>query len=136
MNHSYVTNQKFKISCEERTSIFYLKMSLRFIFSFFQNRLIFLLTALTLSGFGLLIWLSDMKYVSNFNDVLYQKTEEILDYGVVLDCGSSGTRVFVYRWHRAQSSDTNQLLDIKPLLDHYGHPVQLKVEPGLSSFGK
>ena len=101
----------------------------------FQNRLIFLLTALTLTGFGLLIWLSDMKYVSNFNDVLYQKTEEILDYGVVLDCGSSGTRVFVYRWHRAQSSDTNQLLDIKPLLDHYGHPVQLKVEPGLSSFG-
>jgi len=103
-------------------------------FPLLKNRLIFLLTALTLSGFGLLIWLSDMKYVSNFNDVLYQKTEEILDYGVVLDCGSSGTRVFVYRWHRAQSSDTNQLLDIKPLLDHYGHPVQLKVEPGLSSF--
>ena len=77
-----------------------------------------------------------MKYVSNFNDVLYQKTEEVLDYGVVLDCGSSGTRVFVYQWHRAPPSQTNELLDIRPLLDQYGHPVQLKVEPGLSSFGK
>jgi len=77
-----------------------------------------------------------MKYVSNFNDRIYEQTDFIYDYGVVLDCGSSGTRVFVYFWQRQHQSDHNELLNMKPLLDRNGLPVQLKVEPGLSSFGK
>ena len=66
----------------------------------------------------------------------------VTDYGVVLDCGSSGTRVFVYFWPRrahgngGEEGTGHELLDIKPLLDGGGEPVQLKVEPGLSSFGK
>ena len=59
----------------------------------------------------------------------------IRDYGVVLDCGSSGTRVFVYTWLRPNSLD-DKLLDVSPLEDDQGQPVQLKVEPGLSSFGE
>ena len=35
------------------------------------------------------------------------------DYGVVMDCGSSGTRVFVYTWPRASSE--KELLEIEPL---------------------
>ena len=72
------------------------------------------------------------------------------DYGIVLDCGSSGTRleyhsidqnvniiirVFVYTWNRPPP-DSDELLDISPLNDDFNQPVQLKVEPGLSSFGK
>ena len=77
-----------------------------------------------------------MKYVSNFNDVIYEQTDLVYDYGVVLDCGSSGTRVFVYYWPREHQTDHNELLNMKPLLDQQGSTVQLKVEPGLSSFGK
>jgi len=58
----------------------------------------------------------------------------IRDYGVVLDCGSSGTRVFVYTWLRPAQTQVDTLLDIVPLDDEHGAPVQLKVEPGLSSF--
>lgn len=42
-------------------------------------------------------------------------------------------RVFVYTWNRA-SPDSDKLLDISPLNDDFGQPVQLKVEPGLSDF--
>lgn len=58
--------------------------------------------------------------------------EIVNDYGVVMDCGSSGTRVFVYTWPRA--SHEKELLEIEPLKDENGNAVQKKVEPGLSSF--
>ena len=45
------------------------------------------------------------------------------------------TRVFVYTWIRASTPDSDRLLDIVPLTDKNGDPVQLKVEPGLSTFG-
>ena len=44
-------------------------------------------------------------------------------------------RVFVYTWNRPPP-DSDELLDISPLNDDFNQPVQLKVEPGLSSFGK
>ena len=44
-------------------------------------------------------------------------------------------RVFVYTWNRPPPN-SDELLDISPLNDDFGEPVQLKVEPGLSSFGK
>ena len=71
-------------------------------------------------------------YTNSFNDII--KPMPIRDYGVVLDCGSSGTRVFVYTWLRPAQTQEDTLLDIAPLEDEHGAPVQLKVEPGLSSF--
>lgn len=53
-------------------------------------------------------------------------------YGVIVDCGSSGTRAHLYEW------DTNKsypelLHDIEPMRDENGKPITKKVVPGLSS---
>ena len=48
------------------------------------------------------------------SDALSEVNNEIVnDYGVVMDCGSSGTRVFVYTWPR--TSHEKELLEIEPL---------------------
>ncbi|CAJ0565432.1 unnamed protein product, partial [Mesorhabditis spiculigera] len=54
-----------------------------------------------------------------------------LSYGLILDAGSTGTRMFLYTW--TSSSDT-RLIDINPALDHHELPVVKKVYPGLSTF--
>ena len=46
-------------------------------------------------------------------DALEVNNEIVNDYGVVMDCGSSGTRVFVYTWPR--TSHEKELLQIEPL---------------------
>ncbi|CAG5116087.1 unnamed protein product [Candidula unifasciata] len=56
-----------------------------------------------------------------------------LHYGIVIDCGSSGSRVFVYFWP-THSGNPRDLLDIQQLLDDSGKAVVKKVSPGLSSF--
>lgn len=54
-------------------------------------------------------------------------------FAIVFDCGSSGTRVYLYYWppHSGQPSD---LLDIRPVLDANGKPISKKVSPGLSTY--
>ena len=51
-------------------------------------------------------------------------------YGIVLDCGSSGTRVYVYVWP-PHSGDPQDLLSIQQLKDNSNQPVVKKVTPGL-----
>lgn len=58
-----------------------------------------------------------------------------LHYGVVIDCGSSGSRLYIYIWPE-HSGRENELLQIKQLLDRQGNPVVKKIEPGLSSMAK
>ncbi|CAF0877667.1 unnamed protein product [Adineta ricciae] len=55
-----------------------------------------------------------------------------LHYGIVIDCGSSGSRLYIYVWPD-HSGNPNELLQIKQLLDREGAPVVKKIEPGLSS---
>ncbi|CAF3614374.1 unnamed protein product [Adineta steineri] len=55
-----------------------------------------------------------------------------LHYGIVIDCGSSGSRLYIYVWPE-HSGKENELLQIKQLLDKQGLPVVKKLEPGLSS---
>ncbi|UJR23698.1 hypothetical protein I4U23_026680 [Adineta vaga] len=55
-----------------------------------------------------------------------------LHYGVVIDCGSSGSRLYIYVWPD-HSGNPNELLQIKQLLDKDGVPTVKKIEPGLSS---
>lgn len=98
---------------------------------FVKNRFVYLLLTLISGGILLFFWINGHGYTNSFNDII--KPMAIRDYGVVLDCGSSGTRVFVYTWLRPNSLD-DKLLDVSPLEDDHGQPVQLKVEPGLSSF--
>ncbi|KAL5015681.1 hypothetical protein ScPMuIL_005270 [Solemya velum] len=54
-------------------------------------------------------------------------------YGIVIDCGSSGSRVFVYFWP-PHSGNAKDLLNIQQLMDEEGKPVVKKVSPGLDTF--
>jgi len=55
------------------------------------------------------------------------------NFAVVIDAGSSGSRVFIYHWPK-HDGDPSHLLRIDQLFDASGAPVVKKVEPGLSAF--
>ncbi|NWW74230.1 ENTP4 diphosphohydrolase, partial [Climacteris rufus] len=56
-----------------------------------------------------------------------------LNYGIVVDCGSSGSRIFVYCWPR-HNGNPHELLDIKQMRDSNSNPVVMKIKPGISEF--
>lgn len=52
-----------------------------------------------------------------------------LNYGIVIDCGSSGSRLFVYCWPR-HNGNPHDLLDIKQMRGKNSLPVVMKIKPG------
>lgn len=62
---------------------------------------------------------------------LYQQD---FSYGVVIDCGSSGSRIFAYFWPQ-HSGDPSELLKIQQLRTSKGDPVVKKITPGIATFG-
>ena len=54
-------------------------------------------------------------------------------YGIVIDCGSSGSRVFIYYWP-PHNGNPDDLLQIKQMKDSRGNPARMKIKPGLSLF--
>ncbi|XP_060106794.1 ectonucleoside triphosphate diphosphohydrolase 4 isoform X1 [Heteronotia binoei] len=56
-----------------------------------------------------------------------------LNYGIMVDCGSSGSRIFVYCWPR-HNGNPHDLLDIKQMRDKTRKPVVMKIKPGISEF--
>lgn len=50
-------------------------------------------------------------------------------YGVIIDAGSSGSKVHIYHWP-PHEGDPSKLLHIQPLTDSFGVPLMKKVEPG------
>lgn len=54
-----------------------------------------------------------------------------LNYGLVVDCGSSGSRVFVYCWPR-HNGNLHELLNIQQMRDRHRKPVVMKIKPGES----
>ncbi|KAL4612881.1 ectonucleoside triphosphate diphosphohydrolase 7 [Arapaima gigas] len=55
-----------------------------------------------------------------------------LNYGIVVDCGSSGSRVFVYYWP-PHNGNPHSLLDIRQMRDLNRSPVVKKIKPGIST---
>ena len=58
-----------------------------------------------------------------------------LHFGVVVDCGSSGSRVFVYFWP-PHDGNPKELLNIQQVRDKDAQPVVKKIEPGETSDSK
>ncbi|XP_038141712.1 ectonucleoside triphosphate diphosphohydrolase 4 isoform X2 [Cyprinodon tularosa] len=58
-----------------------------------------------------------------------------LNYGLVVDCGSSGSRVFVYCWPR-HNGNPRELLDIRQMRDQNRKPVVMKIKPGIAELAK
>lgn len=50
-------------------------------------------------------------------------------YGIVVDAGSSSSKVHLFQWP-LHDGDPTKLLTIKPLVDEFGDPRIKKVEPG------
>ncbi|XP_057305791.1 ectonucleoside triphosphate diphosphohydrolase 7-like [Hydractinia symbiolongicarpus] len=93
----------------------------------------------------LFIFLLFVLYITN-QKPSYKHTEHIYDghalhnahnskfhYGIVIDCGSSGSRVYIYYWP-PHSGGKEELLKMKQMIDVDGNPVRLKIKPGISSF--
>ncbi|NP_001088548.1 ectonucleoside triphosphate diphosphohydrolase 4 L homeolog [Xenopus laevis] len=84
------------------------------------------------------------KYSSSYLDRKYQRylarvtdmeatdtSNPNINYGIVVDCGSSGSRIFVYCWPR-HNGNPHELLDIKQMRDHNRKTVVMKIKPGIS----
>lgn len=61
------------------------------------------------------------------------RDDNSLNYGILIDCGSSGSRVFVYFWP-PHNGEPQHLLNIQQMRDSNSKPVVMKVEPGLDTF--
>ncbi|XP_066495667.1 ectonucleoside triphosphate diphosphohydrolase 4 isoform X2 [Tiliqua scincoides] len=74
------------------------------------------------------------RYLSRVTDTEATDTNDpTLNYGIMVDCGSSGSRIFVYYWPRHNGNPHN-LLDIKQMRDKNTKPVVMKIKPGISEF--
>ncbi|XP_041117430.1 ectonucleoside triphosphate diphosphohydrolase 7-like isoform X1 [Polyodon spathula] len=73
------------------------------------------------------------KYLDMFENMEATDTEDSsLNFGVVVDCGSSGSRVFVYYWP-PHNGNPHSLLDIRQMKDRNRIPVVKKIKPGIST---
>ncbi|XP_030341951.1 ectonucleoside triphosphate diphosphohydrolase 7 isoform X2 [Strigops habroptila] len=74
----------------------------------------------------------DERYLARAEELTATDTEDsALNYGVVVDCGSSGSRVFVYFWP-PHNGNPHDLLDIRQMRDRSSRPVVKKIKPGIS----
>ncbi|XP_053306285.1 ectonucleoside triphosphate diphosphohydrolase 7 isoform X2 [Spea bombifrons] len=73
------------------------------------------------------------RYLDQIEDLEATDTKDSkLNYGIVIDCGSSGSRVFVYFWP-PHNGNPHDLLDIKQMRDRSSKPVVKKIKPGIST---
>ncbi|XP_070288641.1 ectonucleoside triphosphate diphosphohydrolase 7 [Myotis yumanensis] len=73
------------------------------------------------------------RYLARVGELEATDTEDPnLNYGLVVDCGSSGSRIFVYFWPR-HNGNPHDLLDIKQMRDRNSQPVVKKIKPGISA---
>ncbi|XP_054512561.1 ectonucleoside triphosphate diphosphohydrolase 4 isoform X4 [Pan troglodytes] len=69
------------------------------------------------------------RYLARVTDIEATDTNNPnVNYGIVVDCGSSGSRVFVYCWPR-HNGNPRDLLDIRQMRDKNRKPVVMKIKP-------
>lgn len=105
---------------------FYRWASTKFPITFFKQQI--LLVSLVIVS--LLLFLFTTFFTSDVRYDLIQSPVEELNYGVVVDCGSSGSRAHIFTWNKSNKVTNIELLrstlDQKPLNKH--------ITPGISSF--
>ena len=52
-----------------------------------------------------------------------------VNYGIVIDAGSSSSKVYLFQWP-THDGDPTKLLKIEPLTDEFDDSLSKKVEPG------
>uniref|UniRef100_A0AAY4AT28 nucleoside-triphosphate phosphatase n=1 Tax=Denticeps clupeoides TaxID=299321 RepID=A0AAY4AT28_9TELE len=95
-----------------------------------------LLYLLLVTGKGQYSWIKDdnhhRRHLARVTDVeATDISNPDLNYGLVVDCGSSGSRVFVYCWPQ-HNGNPHDLLDIRQMRDQHRKPVVMKIKPGIS----
>ncbi|XP_073239476.1 ectonucleoside triphosphate diphosphohydrolase 4-like isoform X1 [Porites lutea] len=87
---------------------------------------------------GFLLFMSDSSWYRSrtrrftYHDFYKHGADSNYHYGIVIDCGSSGSRVFIYYWP-PHNGNPDELLQIKQMVDSRGNPVRMKIKPGISS---
>ncbi|XP_008573507.1 PREDICTED: ectonucleoside triphosphate diphosphohydrolase 4 [Galeopterus variegatus] len=72
------------------------------------------------------------RYLARVTDIEATDTSNPnVNYGIVVDCGSSGSRIFVYCWPR-HNGNPHDLLDIRQMRDKNRKPVVMKIKPAYS----
>eukprot|EP00124_Ichthyophonus_hoferi_P002653 Ihof_evm5s190 gene=Ihof_evmTU5s190 len=88
------------------------------------------LGALVLIGIWLLVHRLGISY-DNWTG--QHNTTGSVSYGILVDAGSSGSRIYVYTWPE-HSGKPGELLKMTAAKDSAGKALVMKVEPGLSSY--
>ena len=70
----------------------------------------------------------------SFSSFVPSDIKNDINYAVMIDAGSSGSRVYLYYWaSQAEITDTN-LRQISQLADIHDEPIVMKVSPGLTNY--
>ncbi|KRY65500.1 Nucleoside-diphosphatase mig-23 [Trichinella pseudospiralis] len=110
----------------------YLKTEMRWNFRRISPIILLFSICFLLYSCSVLLQKKSQIVLPRFNELLDQ---DVVHYVMVVDAGSSGSRLFLY-WCDLSGHSSDELMRVEPLLDEFGRPIVKKKNPGLSSFAK